>query len=57
MTRWAETGVVPPATGVIVSALALPLGFRSVNNEFIDNRKNDIYFNLKGGYNCKKYSY
>ena len=34
MTKWAETGLVPPATGVIVRALAVPLGFWTVNIEF-----------------------
>ena len=35
MTRWAETGRVPPASGVIVNAAALPAGFRTVKTELI----------------------
>ena len=35
MTRWAETGLIPPARGVIVRAAALPAGFLTVNTEFI----------------------
>jgi len=36
MTRWAETGRVPLASDVIVSAAALPAGFLTVKMEFID---------------------
>ena len=36
ITRWAETGLVPPARGVIVSAAALPAGFRTVKMELIE---------------------
>ena len=35
MTRCAETGLVPPASGVIVSAVELPAGFRTVNTELM----------------------
>ena len=35
MTRCAETGLVPPARGVIVRAAALPAGFLTVNTEFV----------------------
>ena len=35
MTRCAETGLVPPARGVIVRAAALPAGFITVNTEFV----------------------
>ena len=35
MTRWADTGSVPPATGVIVNAAALLAGLRTVNIELI----------------------
>jgi hypothetical protein len=34
MVKCAETGLVPPASGVIVSAEALPEGFLTVNIEF-----------------------
>jgi len=33
ITRCAETGRVPPANGVIVSAVALPAGFLTVKTE------------------------
>ncbi len=33
ITRCAETGRVPPASGVIVSAAAVPLGFLTVKTE------------------------
>jgi hypothetical protein len=33
-TRCAETGRVPPASGVIVSAVELPAGLRTVRTEF-----------------------
>ena len=33
MTRCAETGRVPPASGVIVNAVELPAGFRTVRIE------------------------
>ena len=36
ITRWAETGLVPPAKGVIVSAAALPAGFLTVKTELIE---------------------
>lgn len=35
MTGWAETGCVPPASGVIVSAAALPAGLRTVRMALI----------------------
>lgn len=35
ITRCAETGLVPPANGVIVSAAALPAGFRTVSTELM----------------------
>ena len=35
ITRWAETELVPPAKGVIVSAAAFPVGFLTVNIELI----------------------
>ena len=35
ITRCAETGLVPPAIGVMVSAVELPEGFRTVNNELV----------------------
>lgn len=35
ITRWAETGSVPPDIGVIVRAAALSAGFLTVNIEFI----------------------
>ncbi|MDD5924220.1 MAG: hypothetical protein PUC88_05470 [Clostridia bacterium] len=35
MTRCAETGRVPPASGVIVNAVELPAGFRTVRIELI----------------------
>lgn len=35
MTRCAETGRVPPASGVIVSAVELPAGFLTVRTELI----------------------
>ena len=35
MTRWAETGLVPPARGVIVRVAALPAGVLTVNTEFV----------------------
>lgn len=35
MTRCAETGSVPPAFGVIVSAVVLSAGFRTVKMELI----------------------
>ncbi len=35
ITRCAETGLVPPARGVIVSAVELPAGFRTVSIELI----------------------
>ena len=35
MTRCAETGRVPPASGVIVNAAELPAEFRTVKIEFI----------------------
>ena len=31
ITRWADTGFVPPANGVIVKASAFPAGFLTVN--------------------------
>lgn len=34
MTRWAETGLVPPASGVMVNAAAFPAGFRTVRAGF-----------------------
>ena len=33
--KCAETGLVPPVKGVIVSAVALPAGFLTVNIEFV----------------------
>ena len=33
ITRWADTGRVPPARGVMVSAAALPAGLRTVSTE------------------------
>jgi hypothetical protein len=33
ITRCAETGLVPPARGVMVSAMELPAGFRTVSIE------------------------
>jgi hypothetical protein len=35
MTSDAEAGLVPPASGVIVSAVGLPAGLRTVNILFI----------------------
>ena len=35
MTKWAETECVPPASGVIVSAVEFPAGFITDNNELI----------------------
>jgi hypothetical protein len=35
MTRCAETGLVPPASGVMVNAAALPAGLRTVSIELI----------------------
>jgi len=35
MTRCAETGRVPPASGVTVSAAALPAGFRTARIESV----------------------
>ena len=35
MTKCADTGSVPPASGVIVKASALFAGFRTVNIELI----------------------
>ena len=35
ITRCAETGRVPPASGVMVSAAAVPSGFRTVKTELI----------------------
>jgi len=35
ITRRADTGLVPPATGVIVSAAAFPAGFLTVKIELI----------------------
>ncbi len=35
MIRCAETGRVPPASGVTVSAAALPAGFLTVRIEFV----------------------
>ena len=35
ITKCAETGRVPPANGVIVSAAAVPSGFRTVRTELI----------------------
>lgn len=35
ITRWAETGCVPPAKGVIISAVELSAGFLTVNIELI----------------------
>ena len=35
ITRCAETGLVPPARGVMVSAVELPAGFRTVSNELM----------------------
>ena len=35
MTRCAETGRVPPARGVMVSAVELPAGFRTVRMELM----------------------
>ena len=34
MTKCAETGLVPPASGVTVKAVALPVGLRTVKTEF-----------------------
>ena len=36
MIRCAETGLVPPASGVIVSAVELPVGFLTVRIELTD---------------------
>ena len=36
MTKCAETGSVPPAEGVIVRAVALSAGFRTVKMELIE---------------------
>ena len=35
ITKCAETGLAPPAKGVVVRAAALPAGFLTVNIEFI----------------------
>ncbi|MDU0204704.1 hypothetical protein ACYEXS_25075 [Paenibacillus sp. MAH-36] len=35
MTRCAETGIVPPATGVMVRAVELPAGFLTVMMELM----------------------
>ena len=35
ITRCAETGRVPPASGVIVRAAAVPAGFRTVRTELM----------------------
>ena len=35
ITKWAETGRVPPTRGVMVSAEALPAGLRTVRTELI----------------------
>ena len=35
MVRCVETGRVPPASGVMVSAAALPAGFRTVKMELM----------------------
>lgn len=35
ITRCADTGLVPPASGVIVNVVALPAGFRTVRIELI----------------------
>gem|GEM_PF-5844918 len=35
ITRCAETGLVPPASGVIVSAVEFPAGFRTVSMELM----------------------
>ena len=36
ITRWADTGRVPPATGVMVSAAAVPSGLRTVRMELTE---------------------
>lgn len=36
ITRWADTGRVPPESGVIVSAVEFPEGFLTVNIELTD---------------------
>lgn len=36
ITRCADTGRVPPARGVMVSAAALPSGLRTVRTELVD---------------------
>ena len=36
MTKCAETGRVPPASGVMVNAAAVPSGFRTVKIELIE---------------------
>lgn len=35
ITRCADTGLVPPASGVMVNAVELPAGFRTVSTELI----------------------
>jgi hypothetical protein len=35
IARWAETGLVPPAKGVMVNAVELPAGFLTLSIEFI----------------------
>lgn len=35
ITKCAETGLVPPASGVMVNAVEFPAGFRTVKTEFI----------------------
>lgn len=35
ITRCAETGLVPPARGVMVKAVELPVGFRTVSIELM----------------------
>ena len=35
ITRWAETGLVPPASGIMVRAVEFPAGFLTVKMELI----------------------
>jgi len=39
ITKCAETGRVPPASGVMVSAAAVPSGFRTVKTELISGEQ------------------
>ncbi len=64
MTRCAETGRVPPASGVIVNAVELPAGFRvkrpTKREKSLCQKIQylcDFHTFLTKGLNCEKWAY